>query len=64
MTSTHLWHAVQARDARADGTFVYAVESTGIYCRPSCPSRRPRRSGVTYFPAPADAERAGFRACR
>jgi AraC family transcriptional regulator of adaptative response/methylated-DNA-[protein]-cysteine methyltransferase len=64
MTSTHLWHAVQARDARADGTFVYAVQSTGIYCRPSCPSRRPRPSSVTYFPAPADAERAGFRACR
>jgi AraC family transcriptional regulator, regulatory protein of adaptative response / methylated-DNA-[protein]-cysteine methyltransferase len=64
MTSTHLWQAVEARDARADGTFVYAVESTGIYCRPSCPSRRPRRSHVAYFPAPADAERAGFRACR
>jgi len=57
------WTAVAARDRRADGTFVYAVGSTGIYCRPSCPSRRPRREVVAFFDAPADAERAGFRAC-
>ena len=57
------WTAVLARDARCDGTFVYAVRSTGIYCRPSCPARRPRRANVTFFAAPPDAERAGFRAC-
>ena len=53
-----------ARDRRYDGTFVYAVRSTGIYCRPSCASRRPRRTLVTFFPIPEAAERAGFRACR
>jgi AraC family transcriptional regulator, regulatory protein of adaptative response / methylated-DNA-[protein]-cysteine methyltransferase len=58
------WRAVEARDARADGRFVYAVRSTGIYCRPSCPSRRPRRDRVEFFAAPADAEQGGFRACR
>lgn len=58
------WRAVEARDARADGRFVYAVRSTGIYCRPSCPSRRPRRDRVEFFPAPRDAEKGGFRACR
>jgi AraC family transcriptional regulator of adaptative response/methylated-DNA-[protein]-cysteine methyltransferase len=58
------WRAVLARDRRLDGTFVYAVRSTGIYCRPSCASRRPRRHQVTFFPIPEAAERAGFRACR
>ena len=58
------WRAVLARDRRGDGRFVYAVRSTGVYCRPSCPSRRPRREVVSFFDAPADAERAGFRACR
>jgi len=57
------WAAVQARDWRRDGTFVYAVTSTGIYCRPSCPSRRPARANVRFFDQPADAERSGFRAC-
>jgi len=59
-----LWKAVETRDARWDGKFVFAVESTGIYCRPSCPARRPRQAQVRYFPAPEAAERAGFRACR
>ncbi|MGH9739963.1 MAG: bifunctional DNA-binding transcriptional regulator/O6-methylguanine-DNA methyltransferase Ada [Candidatus Acidiferrales bacterium] len=59
-----LWQAVQARDRRADGAFVYAVESTGVYCRPSCPSRRPRAANVRFFPLPAAAEQAGFRPCR
>src|SRR5881296_3280405 len=66
---THLdagrrWHIVPARDRRFDGAFVYAVRSTGIYCRPSCPSKRPRREQVAFFPVPEAAERAGFRPCR
>src|SRR5919205_2736240 len=59
-----LWNAVLARDASRDGSFVFAVRSTGIYCRPSCPARRPRREQVHFFAGPADAERAGFRPCR
>ena len=58
------WNAVLARDARADGSFVYAVSSTGIYCKPSCASRRPHRDRVVFFDTPADAVRAGYRACR
>jgi AraC family transcriptional regulator of adaptative response/methylated-DNA-[protein]-cysteine methyltransferase len=58
------WNAVAKRDARFDGAFVYAVRSTGIYCRPGCPSRRPRRAVVQFFATPEIAERAGFRACR
>ena len=57
------WDIVLERDARYDGAFVYAVRSTGIYCRPSCASRRPRRGQVTFFPIPEAAEREGFRAC-
>ena len=57
------WQQVLARDVAADGQFVYAVKSTGIYCKPSCPSRRPERKNVSFFPAPAQAEAAGFRAC-
>jgi AraC family transcriptional regulator of adaptative response/methylated-DNA-[protein]-cysteine methyltransferase len=58
------WRAVLARDRRYDGTFVYAVRSTGIYCRPSCASRRPRRTQVSFYAIPEIAERAGYRACR
>lgn len=58
------WRIVLARDRRYDGHFVYAVRSTGIYCRPSCPSRRPRRNRVEFYPIPEAAERAGYRACR
>jgi AraC family transcriptional regulator of adaptative response/methylated-DNA-[protein]-cysteine methyltransferase len=57
------WKAVLARDSLRDGTFVYAVTSTGVFCRPSCPSRRPRRDHVRFFATAAEAERAGFRAC-
>jgi AraC family transcriptional regulator, regulatory protein of adaptative response / methylated-DNA-[protein]-cysteine methyltransferase len=57
------WQAVLARDANQDGLFVFAVSSTGVYCRPSCPSRRPRRENVTFFSQPDQAERAGYRAC-
>jgi AraC family transcriptional regulator, regulatory protein of adaptative response / methylated-DNA-[protein]-cysteine methyltransferase len=58
------WAAVQGRDASFDGRFVYAVASTGVYCRPSCPSRRPRRDRVSFWPGPSAAEAAGYRACR
>ncbi|HZH40698.1 MAG TPA: Ada metal-binding domain-containing protein, partial [Gemmatimonadales bacterium] len=58
------WQIVLARDGRYDGAFVYAVKSTGIYCRPSCPSRRPRPEQVEFYDIPETAERAGFRACR
>src|ERR1700689_4038826 len=58
------WRAVQTRDRGADGTFVYAVRSTGIYCRPSCPSRKPRREQVVFFALAQAAERGGFRPCR
>jgi AraC family transcriptional regulator of adaptative response/methylated-DNA-[protein]-cysteine methyltransferase len=57
------WQSVMARDARQDGRFVFAVRSTGVYCRPSCPSRRPRRDSVEFFADPKQAERAGYRAC-
>src|SRR5438105_2759219 len=62
--SDEAWRAVEQRDQRFDGRFVYAVKSTRIYCRPSCPSRRPGRTRVTFYPAPAAAEQAGYRACR
>jgi AraC family transcriptional regulator of adaptative response/methylated-DNA-[protein]-cysteine methyltransferase len=58
------WASVVARDARADGAFVFAVRTTGIYCRPSCPARRPRRARVVLFATPDAAEAGGFRACR
>ncbi len=57
------WNAVVARDASRDGEFVFAVSSTGIYCRPSCPARRPRPENVQFFSAPEQAERGGYRAC-
>jgi len=57
------WQQVMARDARQDGRFVFAVRTTGVYCRPSCPSRRPRRESVEFFADPNEAERAGYRAC-
>src|SRR5437667_335100 len=64
LTPERRWRIVLARDRRYDGAFVYAVQSTGIYCRPSCPSRRPRRAQVAFFPVPEAAELAGFRPCR
>ncbi len=59
-----LWTLVLSRDLNADGQFVYAVRSTGIFCRPSCPSRRPRRELVEFFNSPAQARDAGYRPCR
>jgi len=63
MTWEEKWQLVLARDIRCDGKFFYAVRSTGVYCRPSCPSRRPRREAVEFFTTPQAAERAGYRAC-
>jgi AraC family transcriptional regulator of adaptative response/methylated-DNA-[protein]-cysteine methyltransferase len=58
------WDAVLLRDRSADGRFVYGVTSTGIFCRPGCPSRRPRRDRVRFFDTPVAAAQAGFRPCR
>src|SRR6267142_2010736 len=58
------WNAVLGHDREADGLFVYAVRSTGVYCRPSCPSRRPRRDRVAFFETTGAARDAGFRACK
>ncbi|MGH9524832.1 MAG: bifunctional DNA-binding transcriptional regulator/O6-methylguanine-DNA methyltransferase Ada [Terriglobales bacterium] len=58
------WNAVVERDRRYRQLFVYGVRSTGVYCRPTCPSRRPNRGQVSFFAGPEAAERAGFRACR
>lgn len=63
-TDDRYWQAVLGRDRTFDDIFVYAVRSTGVYCRPSCPSRRPRREQVEFYPEPKAAEKAGFRACR
>jgi AraC family transcriptional regulator of adaptative response/methylated-DNA-[protein]-cysteine methyltransferase len=57
------FHAVSARDSGADGRFVYAVKTTGVYCRPSCPSRAARPENLRFFDSTADAQRAGFRPC-
>jgi AraC family transcriptional regulator of adaptative response/methylated-DNA-[protein]-cysteine methyltransferase len=58
------WQRVLARDSAADGAFYFAVATTGIYCRPSCPARRPRPENVRFFATPVEAEAAGFRACK
>ncbi len=60
---TARWTAVLSRDPAADGSFFYGVRSTGVYCRPTCPSRRPKRDRVTFFATPEQAEGAGFRPC-
>ena len=61
--AARFWQASKSRDARADGTFVLAVRSTHIYCRPSCPARRPLRRNVLFFRTGEEAEKQGFRAC-
>jgi len=58
------WQAVEARDPDSDGLFFYAVTTTGIFCRPTCPSRRPNRTNVRFFDNAEDAQQAGFRSCR
>ncbi len=57
------WTAVLGRDAERDGEFVFAVSTTGVYCRPSCGARRPRRENVQFFATTEAAEQAGYRAC-
>src|SRR6185312_10699158 len=64
MQSVERWQLVLERSPLADGQFVYAVKSTGVYCRPTCPSRRPREQQVEFFETPEQAERAGYRSCR
>src|SRR5271168_4390273 len=61
--AARFWQATLARDRRADGTFVLAVRSTHIYCRPSCPARRPLRQNVVFFHTREEAEKQGFRPC-
>ena len=63
LSDARRWQAVQNRDASLDGAFVFGVSSTGVFCRPSCPSRRPRRENVHFFDRSLDAEQAGYRAC-
>ena len=58
------WAAIVAREAASDGIFVYSVETTGVYCRPSCVARRPNRANVRFHDTVAEAERAGFRPCK
>src|SRR5215475_149033 len=58
------WKAVERRDRLADGKFVYSVRTTGVYCRPSCAARLPRRENVQFHASCAEAERAGFRPCK
>ena len=63
-TDDERWDAVRQRQRRADGIFYYAVRTTGVYCRPSCAARTPRRENVRFFAQSAAAESAGFRACK
>src|SRR5215831_9764434 len=58
------WAFVVARDPKADGTFYYSVETTGVYCRPSCAARQARPENVRFHATCRDAERAGFRPCK
>jgi len=64
MNEATAWESVLRRDASADDQLLYGVTTTGIYCRPSCPSRRPKRDNVAFFSSAAAAEHAGFRACQ
>jgi AraC family transcriptional regulator of adaptative response / DNA-3-methyladenine glycosylase II len=64
MDDEHCYRVASSRDGRFDGTFVTAVRTTGIYCRPSCPAMTPKRQNVRFYPTPAAAQEAGFRACK
>src|SRR5512145_1679022 len=63
-TPADMYQAVVRRDATFDGIFVTAVTSTGVFCRPSCPAKTPRRENVEFFPTARDALFAGYRACQ
>ena len=58
------WRAVETKNGKFDGAFYFGVKTTGVFCRPSCSSRTPKRQNVSFFQTTKDAERAGFRACR
>jgi AraC family transcriptional regulator, regulatory protein of adaptative response / methylated-DNA-[protein]-cysteine methyltransferase len=62
-SQTEYWQAVMSKDARFDGVFVYGVRSTGVFCRPQCPARLPRRNNVSFFASTTSAAQAGFRPC-
>lgn len=64
MSFDEQYRVIESRDPRFDGQFVSAVHSTGIYCRPSCPARTPKRPNVTFYPTSAAAHEAGYRACK
>jgi AraC family transcriptional regulator of adaptative response/methylated-DNA-[protein]-cysteine methyltransferase len=64
LDETGMWQAVMQRDRHYDGAFVLGVRTTGIYCRPSCPARKPKRENVLFFACVEDAQEAGFRACK
>src|SRR5262249_7295478 len=61
--AAEFWQATLARDPRADGKFFFAVRSTNVYCRPTCPSRRPLRQNTLFFRTTQEAEKEGFRPC-
>src|SRR5919109_880071 len=58
------WEIITSRDSQPGNEFFYGVKTTGVYCRPSCRSRKPRRENVEFFDSPAAAQRAGFRPCQ
>src|SRR6202035_5855137 len=62
--SDRVWQAIEACDPRFDGWVFVGVKTTGIYCRPSCPARTPKRENVRFFASAAAAQSAGFRACK
>lgn len=64
MTADEMWRAVCENDSAFDGVFFYAVNSTGIFCRPSCKSKKPKRGNVRFFESAAQARAAGFRPCK
>lgn len=64
MDDDHCYRVASSRDGRFDGAFVTAVVTTGVYCRPSCPAMTPQRQNVHFYPTPAAAQEAGFRACK
>ena len=64
LTPEDMWEAARRRDQAYDGAFFVAVRTTGVYCRPSCKSRPPKRENVSFFISPVEAKRAGYRACK